>query len=191
MIGIIDESTPWLTTDRTRVLYALALVIVADPTDIAARVTARLNRARPFHWESDTGPNVRRHLIDELAAVNGGTVLAAATCTPPGQTATRRELLQRHLMPVAAELGVIGLVIERRSQRENEHDTRAIRDWVRSEQLSWRPSISHVGKDDPLTWLADAAAGVWSDTLLQRSNGHIETLVGARTVRHAAWHPDW
>jgi len=29
VIGIIDESTPWLSDDRSEVLYSLALVVIA------------------------------------------------------------------------------------------------------------------------------------------------------------------
>lgn len=191
MIGIIDESTPWLTSDRDEVLYAIALVVIADDLgdEVGVHLRTNLNRKRPFHWESDVGPNVRAKLIDELTASASVIVVAAAGCERKDQTETRRSLLDRSLLPAAFESGVKRLVIERQSRAENETDVRTVRDWSRANGRGWRPTIDHVDKNVPLTWLADAASGLWSDALLDRDRGVLAPLVGARLIRSATWTP--
>ena len=69
MIAVIDESTPWLTPDRSSVLYTLAVVILDDGSVHSDHLRSALNRRRPFHWESDTGTNVRGMVVTELCAV--------------------------------------------------------------------------------------------------------------------------
>lgn len=114
MIGIIDESTPWLASGRDEVLYAIALVVIADDLgdEVGVHLRTNLNRKRPFHWESDVGPNVRAKLIDELTASASVIVVAAAGCERKDQTETRRSLLDRSLLPAAFESGVKRLVID-------------------------------------------------------------------------------
>lgn len=192
MIGIIDESTPWLTNDRSEVLYSLALVVIAAEIDdeVRVRLRANLNRKRPFHWESDGGPNVRSTVTGELATSASAVVVAAAGCRPREQAETRRDLLVRLLLPAAFENGVTRLVIERQSRAENEADVRTVRDWSRTNGQAWRPEIDHVDKNEPLTWLADAASGLWSDALLDRDRGVLAPLVGSRRIRSATWEPN-
>jgi hypothetical protein len=191
MIGIIDESTPWLTDDRDEVLYSLALVVIADELhdDVGTRLRSSMNRKRPFHWESDVGPKVRAKLIDELTECASAIVVAAAGCQRKDQTETRRSLLDRLLLPAAFESVVPQLVIERQSRAENEADVRTVRDWSRASSRGWRPMIDHVDKIEPLTWLADAASGLWSDALLDRDRGALAPLVGSRLIRSATWTP--
>ncbi len=192
MIGIIDESTPWLSDDRSEALYSLALVVIAGEieNEVGVRLRSKLNRKRPFHWESDAGPNVRSTIIDEITANVTSVVVAAAGGRPKDQTETRRGLLTRLLLPGAYENGVTRLVIERQSRAENEADVRTIRDWSRTSGQGWRPTIDHVDKNEPLTWLADAASGLWSDALLDRDRGVLAPLIGSRRIRSATWEPN-
>lgn len=95
----------------------------------------------------------------------------------------------RLLLPSAFENGATRLVIERRSRTEIEADVRTVRDWSRTNGQAWRPAIDHVDKNEPLTWLADAASGLWSDALLDRDRGVLAPLVGSRRIRSATWEP--
>jgi hypothetical protein len=193
VIGIIDESTPWLTAEHDQVLYALALVVapIAGDDGTGDQLRSSLNRKRPFHWESDTGPNVRRLIVGKLIATSTFVVVAAATCRRKEQMAMRSELLTQNLLPAAEHFGVIRLVVERQSRRENEADVRTVRDWPRAQHRGWRPVIEHVDKNEPLTWLADAASGLWSDALLNRDRGHLAPLIGSGRVTSATWMPRW
>lgn len=188
MIGVIDESTPWFRPDRSVVLYTIALVIIDDQSGPSARLQAGLNRRRPFHWESDPGTNVRAVLVDELCA-SVRVVVAARPCHPADQTAVRRQLLETVVLGLAYDIGVNGLVFERQSRAENERDVRTVRDWARAGRRAWRPTIEHVGKDQPTTWLADAAAGIWSDVLLGRPSGHLERVAANGVLRSATFEP--
>lgn len=153
------------------------------------RLVANLNRKRPFHWESDLGPNVRAILSGELSSSIVALVVAAAGCRPRDQAATRRSLLSRRLLPAAFDSGVTQLVIERQSRAENEADVRTVRDWSRATRRGWRPKITHVDKTEPLTWLADAASGLWSDAILKRDRGVLASIVGSQRLRSATWEP--
>lgn len=191
MIGVIDESTPWLTDERDVVLYSIALVVISPRVadEIGVRLVANLNRKRPFHWESDLGPNVRATVTNELSSSSFALIVAAAGCRPREQAATRRSLLSRHLFPAAFDGGVTQLMIERQSRAENEADVRTVRDWSRATRRGWRPSINHVDKTEPLTWLADAASGLWSGAILDRDRVVLASIVGTQRLRSATWEP--
>jgi hypothetical protein len=96
----------------------------------------------------------------------------------------------RFLLPAAFENSVTRLLIERPSRAENEADVRTVRDWSRTNGQAWRPAIDHVDKNEPLTWLADAVSGLWSDALLDRDRGVLAPLVGSRRIRSATWEPN-
>lgn len=191
MIGVIDESTPWLDLDTKKLIYALAMVVGPHALleSASQRLRARLNRRRPFHWEADTGPVVRGIVLDELCNEGLQIVVAAAVCGPSTQTAVRRHLIEERLLPVAFELGVEALVIERQSRSEDDVDKRSIRNRSR-QQHRWRPEVNHVDKSDSRTWLADAASGLWSDALLGRDrHDALGRISAARTARALMWEP--
>lgn len=104
--------------------------------------------------------------------------VAATRCAPRDQTAARAQLFDEILLPFAFRLGVTGFVLEQRSNAENHADGRSIWNWYRPtpERI---PTFRHVGKTEPLTWLADAVSGIWSDAILGRSDGMLERLAAS------------
>lgn len=68
MIGIIGETTQWPALIVTKFCTRSArFVISADVENaVGVRLRSRLHRNRPFHSESDAGPNIRAKLIEEL-----------------------------------------------------------------------------------------------------------------------------
>jgi hypothetical protein len=184
MIGIIDESTPF---DREgRVVYTTALVVIRleEAAAITSAIRNSLARSRAFHWERDRGSDVRGTMLGLLTSLAMDVCVAACRCGQREQPFTRSLLLEQVLMPHALRLGVTSFVIERRSRSENEADGRLIRDWYRPTPRRI-PAFRHVDKSEPLTWLADAAGGVWSDALLGRSAGNLERIVASGRLARA------
>jgi hypothetical protein len=175
VIGILDESTPFDVDGR--VVYAVAMVLlrVEDRAEVESLVARSFDRRRPFHWERDRGVEVRGRMLSLLESAPIEIVVGAIRCGTRGQAEARAVLLDTVVFPEASRR-VHSLVIERRSRAENELDGRLIRDWFRS--TSQRiPGYEHVDKSEPLTWLADAASGIWSDALLHRCHGILNGLL--------------
>jgi hypothetical protein len=182
VIGVLDESTPFDVDGR--VVYAVAMVLmrVEDRAQVESLVARSFDRRRPFHWERDRGVEVRSRMLSLLESAPIGIVVGAVRCGTRGQAEARALLLDRVVFPEVSGR-VSSLIIERRSRAENELDGRLIRDWFRltSQRI---PGYEHVDKTEPLTWLADAASGVWSDALLNRCGGNLERIVASgRLVR--------
>lgn len=73
-------------------------------------------------------------------------------------------------------------MIEQRSRRENDWDRQQIRSWFRDRRLQFA-GIEHVEKAEPLAWMPDAVAGIWSDVVLGRGSGFTEQLAEAGVLR--------
>jgi hypothetical protein len=184
VIGVIDESTPFDADGQ--VVYAMALVCVPgdDVPELSSFLVAALRRTRPFHWERDRGSDVRSKVVASLGARPLRLCAAAARCAPREQATVRALLLDEVLLPFAFRVGVTGFVLEQRSNSENEADGRSIRNWYRPtpERI---PTFRHVGKTEPLTWLADAVSGIWSDAILGRGDGMLERLAASGNLEVA------
>ena len=76
------------------------------------------------------------------------------------------------------------LCIETRSTAEVNQDLRSIRNWYRDHRLRC-PAIEFADKSEPLTWLADAASGIWADALIGRDR-HLPELIASGCVAHAS-----
>ena len=185
LTAVIDESSPQ-RPDGT-VVYVLAAVIL--DTDECATISTELQalfpRRRPFHWEADKGPVVRDRMVDFIIDKQLRLYVAGATVTAPKrQNQTREALLQRRLLFATSELEVHRLCIETRSTAEVNQDLRSIRNWYREHRLRC-PALGFADKSDPMTWLADAASGIWADALLGRDR-HLLRLIAAGCMAHAS-----
>ncbi len=78
--------------------------------------------------------------------------------------------------------------IESRSNAENHQDATTIRDWCRAGRRRC-PTFEFVDKTAPVTWLADAASGMWADTLRGMPCG-IERLAIAGRLTQVTWRPN-
>lgn len=185
MIGIVDESTPFMPNGQ--IAYALALIVVES--QVAARLGSGLpvvlNRTRPFHWAKE-GKVIRNNLIFQMTSTDLRIHVCAALTTSANQATARDILLSQRLLPSAVHDGVEKLVIEHRSHTQDGAERAFVRDWFRSSKHRM-PEIEHVAKDNPLTWLADAASGIWSDALIGRGEGSLEKLANSMRLAHAWW----
>lgn len=177
MIRVVDESTPFDIDGRVVYAVAIVLVTVEDRQMVQSSTERSFDRRRPFHWERDRGSDVRARMLKLLTSAPVEIVLAATRCETRRQAEARARLFGEVVFQAVVGR-VTSLVIERRSRAENEHDGRVIRDWFRPTPQRI-PSYDHVDKTDPLTWLADAASGAWSDALLNRGAGNLECLIGS------------
>jgi hypothetical protein len=178
VIGVVDESTPFDVDGRVVYSVAMVLLKLEDRAEVESLVARSFDRRRPFHWERDRGVEVRGRMLSLLESAPIEIVVGAIRCGTRGQAEARAMLLDRVVFPEVSGR-VSSLIIERRSRAENELDGRLIRDWFRS--TSQRiPGYEHVDKTEPLTWLADAASGVWTDALLNRCDGNLERIVASR-----------
>lgn len=179
MLGVVDESTPAYGTGSF--VYALGLVVLpsGQQLTIGDELRQRLNRRNPFHWERE-GPLARRHYVDVMSRFPIRMALAAQVTAPSDMSRVRALLMREQLLPVACELGVQELVIESRSAAENNRDTLTVRNWAREHGVRLRHSFGT--KADPLTWLADGAAGLFSDSLLGRGDGEVGVLTSAHKL---------
>jgi len=98
------------------------------------------------------------------------------------QQAARDTILIDDLLPYAIGRSVGGFQIEQRSKREDDRDRQTIRTWYRDGQHNFT-SIDHVDKTEPLAWISDALAGIWTSIVLGRDGGWSEQLVAAGTLR--------
>ena len=180
-VGVIDEGSP--TFDDDHVVYTVVLVVVDDIDEASVRlaITATLNRKRPLHWESE-GRMVKQRFVDHLCGLPVTAHVAAVIARRDAQQAARVALLDGHLLERAGAADAGRLLIEQRSKRENDRDRRDVRDWFRSSPHRFR-GITHVAKTEPLAWMPDAIAGVWSDVVLGRGNGFVEQLATAGVLR--------
>jgi hypothetical protein len=185
LIGIIDESTPHSLDGR--VFYSLALIILERSVADILKVDLpyMLSRKKPFHW-ADEGPQIKGKIVERIRASEVKIHLAAALVVPANQSQARSDLYENRPLPCAVHGGVTDFIIEGRSHSQNNAETQFIRNWYRQEKISM-PNISHDSKDSPLTWVADASAGIWSDVLLGRGEGALEKLANHRRVVHAWW----
>jgi hypothetical protein len=186
LIGVIDESTPTLSSGE--VLYGLSMVLVESSqlAIVESDLKTRLGRKNPFHWESDKGPVVRAKVLDPMKYHKLELCLSALACIPSSANMARKHLLETQLLPLAKELSVAELLIETRSASENSREVALIRSWYRQKR-SPMPTISHELKARPITWSADAAAGLWTDFLLSRSPGHLDALLHGSCVTKCYW----
>lgn len=180
-VGVIDEGSPAFDVDH--VVYTVALVIVdaVNEAHVRQALTATLNRKRPLHWESE-GRVVKQRFVHLLCQLPVTAHVAASVVRRDAQQSARAALLDDHLLDRARSAGVDRLVIEQRSRRENDRDRQQIRSWFRDRRLQFA-GIEHVEKTEPLAWMPDAVAGIWSDVVLGRGNGVAEQLAGASVLR--------
>lgn len=154
-----------------------------DQEIVREALVATLNRRRPLHWEGE-GVVVKQRVVDMLCQLPVAAHVCSAIARRNAQQEARATLLSEHLLERVGAADAGRLVIEQRSRRENERDRSEVRDWFRTSPHRFR-GIEHVAKTEPLAWMPDAIAGIWSDAVLGRGEGFIELLVAADVLRTA------
>ena len=176
-LGVIDESSPEVGGDRVAYTVALAIVDDVDQNDVRQALTASLNRKRPLHWEGE-GTVVKQRVVDLLCELPITAHVCTAIVHRGVQQATRVLLLREQLLERAGAADAGQLLIEQRSQAEDDSDRREVRDWFRTSSHRFR-GIEHVAKAEPLAWIPDTIAGMWADVVRGRGDMFVEQLVGA------------
>lgn len=143
-LGVIDESSPEVGGDL--VAYTVALVIVddVDHDDVRRALTVSSNRKRPLHWEGE-GTVVKQRVVDLLCELPITAHVCTAIVHRGDQQATRVLLLREQLLERAGAADAGQLLIEQRSQAEDDSDRREVRDWFRPSSHRFR-GIEHVAK---------------------------------------------
>ena len=171
MIAVIDESTP---EAGGGVFYVVTAGIVFDENVEVARAAMRNvidapGRTRSFHWHRE-GSTVRGAMC---AAIEQLGVVAHVTVGHPtarhGQERARALALARMLPQLLGD-GVDEVLIERRSELQDQRDRSVILDVLRAHGRSGELVYRWVAKTEPLVWIADALGGIMSDYLLGRDD---------------------
>jgi hypothetical protein len=166
----------------------MVVVDHADIDQLVGTIAACFARRRPFHWDSDKGSTNRRRMVDDVMVASRIRVCVDATLADHRhQEHTRHQLLCTYLLPVAARIGVTEFATESRTDTDNHRDVREIRNWYRTAGPMC-PQMRFANKTDPLTWVADAAAGIWSDVVLDRpGEGWFTALATKQRITQATW----
>lgn len=120
IIAIIDEAAP---ADRQGIYYVVTAAIMLDVAAVQQGLAEVVptGRIRPFHWATE-GPQARNRTVELL--IEAGVVAHVVVHYPTGQ---RRQEEARHsamveLVPLAVAEGAAELIIESRSEREDQRD---------------------------------------------------------------------
>jgi hypothetical protein len=181
MIAIIDESTPQFHAPG-QVLYGIAAVILheADQDVVRLQLQGCLHRKRPLHWESE-GPVVKRRVVELISELPLSAHVCSLVVRHSQQPDARTRLLTERIWPLARGAGTVSYLIEQRSKSEDERDRRDLRNWSRTHHHQF-PAVEHVLKSEPLAWVSDALAGIWTDAVLGRGDGSLRTLMASGIV---------
>lgn len=177
MIAIVDETTPEIGGG---ILYAVvSAVLVASEVEARAELTAVLgpSRRRPFRW-SQEGPRAREAMVACMASIGVVGRAVVVQCGRRGQERARAIALADTVRHVLSE-GCSELLIESRSQAEDGRDRSVVLDTLATVQPSRELRYGWHGKDEPLLWFADAAAGAVREHLQGEDAGWFGAIRGA------------
>ena len=137
-------------------------IVVDDPDtarDLLRNVVAAPGRTRPFHWHQE-GPTARDAMCDAIDQLGVVSHIAVGHPTARhGQEAARAQALG-HVLPRLLTDGVVEILIEHRSGRQDKRDEGVILDVLQAEGRSGTLAYRWVVKTEPLVWIADALGGV-------------------------------
>ena len=125
-----------------------AAVVVADHADLRNALLNRLDRKRPFHWLTDHGPVVRRHVIELLIERH---VRAHVAVHPPvrakEQEPARGRLLTELILPHLAADSVDHITFEQRGGQD-QHDKRTMKVFTKETPVAPKWTYEWAGKDE-------------------------------------------
>ena len=181
----MDES---IADTGTGCIYILTLVIAdAEELELREGFRAVINwRRRAFHW-SEEGPQIRKRMSAVARRLPLTSYAFAAACGRSRQDSTR-DFLMRDALETAALSRVSRIHVESRSQHLDIRDRRVAQQ-VFADDLEMMPALRWSGKDEPLTWIADALVGSRYELLLrpEKSRG-AESLRLSCRCSGLTWH---
>ena len=183
MIAVIDETTP---ESQGGVFYVVnAGIVIEDPDEarvVLRKVIDASGRTRPFHWHKE-GPAARDAMCEAIEQL--GVVSHVGVGHPTarhGQEKARAVALGLVLPRLLAD-GVVEVLIEHRTDRQDQRDQAVILDVLHAQGRAGSLAYRWVSKTEPLVWIADALGGVMFDYLLGRDVfGRYDRLVASRCL---------
>ncbi|KAA0233129.1 MAG: hypothetical protein EDR02_14460 [Actinobacteria bacterium] len=172
IIAVLDEAAP---ADRRGIYYVVTAAIMLD-VDAVRRGLAEVvpaDRTRPFHWSAE-GPRARTRMVELL--IETGVVAHVVVHYPTGRR--RQEEARRNamveLVPLVVADGAAELIIESRSEREDQRDRQSVIEAMRLAEHTiryrWEP------KSESLLWVADAVCGAVKEYVLHEDGSWLGRL---------------
>lgn len=178
IIAVIDEAAP---ADRQGIYYVVTAAIMLDVAAVRQGLAEVVpaDRVRPFHWATE-GPQARNRMVELLTET--GVVAHVVVHYPTGrrrQEEARRSAMVE-LVPLVVAEGAAELIIESRSEREDQRDRQSVIEAMRRAQQAigyrWEP------KSERLLWVADAVCGAVKEYVLHEDGSWLDRLESAAVV---------
>jgi hypothetical protein len=178
IIAVVDEAAP---ADRGGIYYVVTAALLLEPNRARTALADVIpsDRIRPFHWALE-GTQARERMLGVLT--EAGVVAHVVVHYPTGrrrQEEARRSAMSE-LVPLVIADGAGELIIESRSDREDQRDRRSVIDAIhragRAIPYRWET------KSEPLLWVADAVCGAVKEYLLGEDFDGLDRLQAARVI---------
>lgn len=178
IVAVLDEAAP---ADRGGIYYIVTAAIMLDVNAVRRGLNEVVptDRTRPFHWATE-GPQARNRMVELL--IEAGVVAHVVVHYPTGrrrQEEARRSAMVE-LVPLVVAEGAAELIIESRSEREDQRDRQSVIEAMGLAEQTigyrWEP------KSESLLWVADAVCGAVKEYLLHEDNSWLERLESASVV---------
>jgi hypothetical protein len=176
VIAVIDETSP---EDRGGIYYVVTAAVLLNAKDVVTGLNGVVptGRQKPFHWAKE-GTRARQRMLDLI--VDSGVVAHVVVHYPTGRRRQEeaRRLALRELLPLVVAEGAEELVIESRSDPEDQRDRGSVIEALRQTEgatitYRWEPKAERV------LWVADAICGAVKEYLLKENEEPLNRLRGA------------
>ncbi len=178
IVAVIDETAP---ADRRGIYYVVTAGLLFDVDRIRAGLDSVIpgGRKRPFHWATE-GSRSRERMLELI--IDTGVVAHVVVHYPTGRR--RQEEARRaaigELLPLVVAEGADELIIESRSNREDQRDRESVIEALHRTD----PGILYrwENKTEPLLWVADALCGMVKEYVLGEDTATFERLQATNVV---------
>lgn len=167
MLALIDESTP---EGPRGVHYVVSSAVVIEELDDCRGKLLALTaaRKRPFHWSSE-GVQMRDAMLACFAELPVSVLTVIHYPVPAKRQEIARSSALRLLFSQLAQEGIAEAVIESRGIQDRADRQTLIQ--AQTDGLIGREFVYRFdSKSEPLLWLPDAAAGIYSEAELRKGD---------------------
>lgn len=166
-------------------VYLLGAYLCDDDGVSLTAALSRFERGRKLHWR-DTPRPVKRRVCQVIGGHEASHIIVAAAPLVSGvrEERARQRALASLLVILEQSYSVDTLVMERRTQVQDDID-RAQWDVLRRSNVISGLALSHVyGSDEPRLWVPDQVIGAYGDHLAgdARAWGHLAHRVRVERV---------
>lgn len=145
--------------------YLMCACLVGDDVDDVRELLRGIkpSDANKLHWRQMTSKDKRRSLAAIASLDSLSFVIAAEQSNGHRSERARRKCLER-LLPLLESQGVQSLVLESRTDAQDERDRRLL-SYMRTRHVVSSIKLDHVrGAAEPCLWLPDQILGAYGDT---------------------------